>query len=175
MQPSIQVRAEAPSDRRRIHALQSAAFGQAAEADLVDALRAAADPFVSLVAVVEGELVGHIAMSPVTLEGQPDAPLLGGVAPVGVEPARQGLGVGAALLRAAIERAPRVGWRALFLVGSPAYYARAGFARARPLGFRYGDPHMDEALQYLELEPGALAGLGGRVVFHPAFAATGTG
>jgi len=104
-----------------------------------------------------------------------DGPPLGGLAPVAVHPSRQARGIGAALIRTGLDGCRELGWRAIFLVGSPDYYARFGFTRAAPLGFSYGDPVFDAALQVAELEPGALAGARGRVQFHPAFSQTGTG
>jgi len=61
------------------------------------------------------------------------------------------------------------GWKVVSLVGNPLYYSRFGFEMAKPRGLSCGGPH-DPFLQVLELEPGALAGVTGHVVFHPAFA-----
>jgi putative acetyltransferase len=168
------IRTETEADFARVFELQAAAFGRRNEAELVNALRRAAVPHVSLVAE-EADIVGHIFFSPVGLEGEPGAPPLGGLAPVAVEPAKQRRGIGSALVRAGLEACAPLGWRAVFLVGSPAYYSRFGFVAAAPLGFSYGDPQMDPALQLLELEAGAVSGQRGRVVFHPAFVETGCG
>lgn len=165
-----EVRDERPDDRRRVFEVQARAFGRADEARLVDALRAATHPHVSLVAVEDGAVVGHVFLSPVTLDAAEPSPPLAGLAPVGVLPERRRRGIGSALIRAALERA-RAQWTAVFLVGDPAYYTRFGFVLAAPRGFSYGDPRFDAALQVLELRPNALTGRSGRVRFHPAFAA----
>lgn len=153
-----------------MHAVQSAAFGQAAEADLVDALRAAARPMLSLVAEHGGEVVGHVFFSPTRIEGAERAPASAGLAPLGVLPAEQGRGVGSALVREGLARCQGLGWRVVFVLGDPAYYGRFGFQLAAPLGLHYESPAYDRAFQALELEAGALHGWRGLVRYHEAFA-----
>jgi len=165
----LRIRDERPEDRAAVHAVQEAAFGRRAEADLVDALRAEAHPQLSLVAERDGRVVGHVFFSPVTIGDAPDAPEFGGLAPVGVLPDEQGQGAGSALVRTGLDRCRSLGWKAVFLVGDPAYYARLGFVLAAPLGFRYVSPAFDPALQVAVLEPGALDGVAGEVVYHAAF------
>jgi putative acetyltransferase len=63
----LTIRAETPEDIPAIHPINTAAFGQANEADLVEALRQHNALTISLVAVQDGQLVGHIALSPVTI------------------------------------------------------------------------------------------------------------
>ena len=70
----MRIRSEEPTDIAKVRAVNLAAFDTPAEADLVDALRIQATPVISLVAVVDDAIVGHILFSPVTLEGQ-SAPL----------------------------------------------------------------------------------------------------
>lgn len=171
----VAIRTEAARDRAAILAIQEAAFGRPNEAALVDALRRAASPLLSLVAETAGEVVGHVLLSPVAIESAPATRASAGLAPLAVHPSAQRRGIGGALVRAGLARCAGPGWRAVFLVGSPVYYARFGFRPAAPLGFSYGDPAFDPALQVVELEAGALDGCGGRVRFHPAFAATGCG
>jgi len=163
------VRDEAPGDCEAVDALHEAAFGQRPEADLVKLLRADAAPALSLVAEVAGAVVGHVFVSPGHLAASPSSPLLGGVGPLGVNPAHQRRGVGSVLMRAVLERAPTVGWQALFLLGNPAYYARFGFELAAPRGLRYTSPAFDPAFQVLELEVGCLDGHSGAFLYHPAF------
>jgi len=164
-----------PSDHPRVFAVHEAAFGRPNEATLVDALRASAHPQISLVADVDGEVVGHVFFSPVSIQPAAHTPPLAGLAPVAVHPTYQGRGIGAALIRAGLQRCSQYDWRAVFLVGNPAYYSRFGFVLAAPLNLTYGDPAFDRALQVVELTRGALDGCRGRVCFHPAFAEAGTG
>ena len=174
MTSAIRVRDERPADHARVHELQSAAFGQRGEADLVDALRRDAHPQISLVAERAGRVVGHIFFSPVHIGRGADAPEFGGLAPVGVWPELQGTGVGSALIREGLARCPALGWQAIFLLGNPAYYQRFGFVPVAPRGFYYKHRHLDPALQAIELTPGALDGLSGEIIYHSAFDETGT-
>lgn len=175
MSNAPRVRPERAGDERAVFAVHAAAFPGDGEARLVDALRASVTPSVSLVATLGegGDVVGHVFVSPVTLDTEPEARDLGGLAPVGVLPAHQGRGVGGALVRAALEASRRAGFRAIFLLGDPAWYARFGFAPAGPLGFGYGDGDPGAAFQQVELEPGALAGRRGRMRYPDAFDALG--
>jgi putative acetyltransferase len=166
----IRVRAETPADHEHVDAIQRAAFGRDEEAALVRALRARVSPQVSLVAETSGEVVGHVFLSPVTIEGPLPSPPVGGLAPVGVAPAHQGRGVGAALVGAGLREAARLGWQAVFLLGDPAYYARFGFRLAAPDGLRYESELFDAAFQVVELVPGALADHRGWIRYPEAFA-----
>lgn len=164
----VDVRVEAESDIPSVFETQRTAFGGPVQARLVDTLRMTASPSLSLVATMDGALVGHIFFSPVTIESAPSCGAAQ-LSPVAVHPRHQGRGVGSALIRAGLSACPSKGWSAVFLVGNPLYYSRFGFEMARPRGFSCGGPH-DPALQVLELEPGALANVRGHVAFHPAFA-----
>lgn len=163
-----EVRAERSDDAAAVRAVHEAAFERAAEALLVDALRARARPVVSLVAEVDGAIVGHAMLSPVALPGHPNARLMG-LAPVGVLPAHQRRGVGSALVRAGLDACRRRDVGAVVVLGHPAYYPRFGFAPAGRfgLGCEYDAPA--EAFMALELRPGQLAGVSGTVRYHAAF------
>ena len=164
------IRDERPEDTERVHTIQEAAFGQPDEADLVDVLRGGAKPQLSLVAERAGELVGHVFFSPVSIEGALAAPPCAGLAPVGVLPTEQGRGAGCALVQEGLSRSRYIGWKAVFLLGNPAYYQRFGFVLAAPRGFHYESDANDPSFQMIELEPAALRGLEGRILYHDAFA-----
>jgi putative acetyltransferase len=170
----VRVRSERHSDHERVFAIHEAAFGRPDEAHLVSRLRASVSPSLSLVAELDGRVVGHVFFSPVRIERDAGGPAVAGLAPIGVEPAYQGRGVGSALVRRGLARCRGLGWEAVVLVGAPAYYSRFGFVLAAPLGLRYEDEAHDPVFQVLELRPGALRGSKGRVRFHEAFAQTGT-
>ena len=129
----MKVRQERPEDAAAIRRVHEAAFGQPAEADLVDALRAAGDllPELCLVAERGGEVVGQIAFSRARLDSGDTVLAL---APVGVLPEHQGGGVGSALNRAALERAAATDYPLVVVLGHAAYYPRFGFEPAAPLG-----------------------------------------
>lgn len=160
------IRPETPADAPAVAALLTAAFGGPAEAGLVAALRTAGDAAIALVAEdPAGGIAGHILLSPM----QAPFPALS-LAPLAVAPGRQGAGLGAALVRAALARAEAEGWRGVFVLGDPAYYGRFGFTADAAAGFEslYAGP----AFQALALG-GPLPARAGAAVHAPAFAALG--
>lgn len=167
--PSLVVRLETEADRAAIRALHEAAFDTPAEADLVDALRREARPLVSLVALEDNELVGHIAFSPATLDSDPGL-RIAGLGPMAVLPARQREGIGGALIEAGLAQCRTAGFAAAIVLGHPGYYPRFGFAPASRFGLDCEYDVPDEVFMARELEPGALAGCAGRIRYHPAFA-----
>ena len=134
----MQIRPETPADHAAIRAVVFAAFARPDEADLVDQLRHDGDATISLVAEAEGEIIGHVLLSPMTA---PFAAL--GLAPLSVLPAHQQHGVGSALMHAAIAQARTASAAAIFLLGDPAYYRRFGFSAeaAKPFASPYAGPH----------------------------------
>ena len=120
-------------------------------------------PELSLVAELDGEVVGHVILSRARL-GDGEALALG---PIGVAPEHQRRGVGSALMHAAIERARELGHGVVVLLGHPEYYPRFGFVHAPTLGMTHDV--MSPPFMALELRPGG-AGSGGRFDFPAAFA-----
>ena len=165
---AVTIRDEAPRDHAAVREINLLAFEGPGEADLVDALRERATPCVSLVAEAAGRVVGHLMLSPVTLDGHPALRAMG-LAPMAVLPDHQGIGVGTALARAGLEACRTLGAEVVVVLGHPGYYPRFGFAPASRLGLRCVYDAPDEAFMALELTPGALAGRAGLVRFHPAF------
>ena len=168
---SVHIRDERPEDRAPVQHVNEAAFGGAGEAELVRALHAAGAARVALVAELEGELVGHILFSDVTLE--PSASLkLAGLAPMAVLPAHQRNGIGSSLVREGLERLRAKGYDAVVVLGHPAYYPRFGFVPATRFGLRSKfarEPEHESAFMALELRPGALSGVSGEVHYRPEF------
>ena len=158
------VRDETPEDAAAVRQVIAAAFGQALEADLVDALRASGDAVISLVADDEGQIVGHILFS---MLRAPERCL--GLAPLSVAPSRQHQGVGATLIREGLARAKRDGWQAVFVVGEPDYYGCFGFSAAAAAKFETAYPKA--YVLALELTPNALNDSTGTLVYAPAFLA----
>jgi putative acetyltransferase len=138
-----------------------------AEARLVDELRADHDlvPECCLVVERDGELVGHVAVSRSTLDGQ-DVGLVG-LGPIGVLPRCQRDGVGSALMHATIAAADAIGLRAVVLLGHPTYYPRFGFGPAVDSGVR---PPEDWGPEYFMLRRLAAWGDGVRGRFRYAAA-----
>jgi len=157
----VHIRSEAPADRAAVHTVVAAAFGQADEADLVEQLHADGDVVVSLVAEENGVIIGHVLLSPMAAAFRAL-----GLAPVSVIPARQGTGVGSALIGEAIRLAREAGYAAVFVLGDQAYYGRFGFDVAAARGF--ASPYAGDHFAVLALEP--LSATTGAVDYAPAFA-----
>jgi putative acetyltransferase len=166
---NVTIRAEVPEDRAAVWRVNKLAFGQAGEADLVDALRDVGAAAVSLVAVEGNQVIGHILFSPVAVEGG-DGPAALGLAPMAVLPERQRRGVGSLLVRQGLEACRRLGAGLVVVVGHPEYYPRFGFVPAKAHGLRCEYPVPDEVFMVRELRPGALDGLAGLVKYRPEFA-----
>lgn len=162
------IRPERPADAEPIAALTAAAFEGHAFADgtepaIPGLLRKDGALTVSLVAEEEGRIAGHVAFSPVTVDGA-DVGWFG-LGPVSVAPGLQRRGIGGALIREGLERLRGLDARGCVLLGDPAYYGRFGF-EADP-ALRYPGPPA-RFFQSLVLVPPAPEG---EVRFHPAFGA----
>ncbi len=137
-------------------------FSDGDEARVIDALRAAGALTISLVAITaEDEVVGHIAFSPVRIDGQPGDWY--GLGPVSVAPAMQGQGVGGALINNGLERMRALGAAGCVLLGNPDYYRRFGFLSDQTLTYQ-GQPN--RYFQHLVLKGPPTRG---DVSFHSAF------
>lgn len=139
----MEIRSERPADRPAIREVTRAAFGSDEEVALVDALWKfeGFDPERSLVAIVGGDVVGHILFTPMTV-GERTVPLL---SPLAVHPAHQRSGIGTALVEEGLERLAAAGERAVIVEGIPAYYPRFGFERASAHGIEPPDPAIPDA------------------------------
>jgi putative acetyltransferase len=161
------IRIERPSDAAGIHETNEQAFGSSFEAQLVDALRDSAD-YLSLVATIDGRVVGHILFTPVTIE--PPVPRrIAGLAPMAVRPEHQRAGIGSQLIRGGLEECRRHGYSAVVVLGHPEYYPRFGFVPAHTFGLTCEFPSPPEAFMAIELESGALGGISGLVRYLPQF------
>jgi putative acetyltransferase len=170
----VRIRPERPADFDGVRRVIAAAFGSNVEADLVDALRRDASPLISLVADDGGAIVGHVMLSPVSIDGEgAGAAALMGLAPLAVPPDRQRQGIGGALIREGLAACRLHGVAAVVLVGMPEYYPRFGFVPASRVGLMCEYDVPDDVFMAIELEPGSLAGRAGLVRYHPAFARAG--
>ena len=165
----IIVRAETTEDHKAVHRVNQLAFGGPTEADLVDALREKTDPFISLVATMGDNVVGHIFFSPVSVESDEDTFAAMGLAPMAVLPEYQNQGIGTRLITEGLEECRRLGHGIVVVLGHPNYYPRFGFERASLKGLRSEYDVPDEVFMVTELNPDALAGRHGLVKYHPSF------
>ena len=165
----VDIRNERAEDIEQIAAVTIAAFAQAehsshTEQFIVDALRKAGQLTVSLVAVDQERVVGHVAVSPVTVSS--GAADWYGLGPISVLPGWQGRGIGASLMKAALSELRNKGAAGCVVLGDPAYYSRFGFNAHAELVLP-GVPHeYFQALSFCGDVPA------GTVAYHDAFNAT---
>ncbi len=165
----VSVRFERMEDYPKVRLVNELAFGCHNEADLVDALRSSARPYISLVALMDEDVVGHIFFSPVFIESADSISTALGLGPMSVLPEYQRRGIGSQLVREGLKECRRINQDIIFVLGHPEYYPRFGFLPAKHKGLRceYGVP--DEAFMVIELTPGALSGRRGLVKYRLEF------
>jgi putative acetyltransferase len=163
------IRKEQTKDIAAVRALNNATFPTDAEAALVDRLRAEADNCISLVAEVDDQIVGHILFTPVTISDNPHNIRLCGLAPMAVLPARQRSGIGSELVKAGLVACREHGYQIVVVLGHPGYYPRFGFKQACTFDIVSAYDVPEEAFMALELEPGALEQVSGRIDYHVLF------
>lgn len=164
----MNIRPESQSDIDAVFAVNTSAFETPAEASLVDALREQANPVISLVAEDNGEIIGHIMFSPVSLTNHPETKILG-LAPMAVVPDWQNKGVGSELVRAGLRECQQMGFDAVVVLGHPTYYPRFGFVPAVKFGITSEYDVPDDVFMVLELEPDGLSKSDGTIKYHDAF------
>ncbi len=169
----MELRREDKGDKVGIGRVHNDAFRMAhrpghipAEVTLVDLLRISEAwlPALSLVAVFEGEIVGHVLCTRADLNSEPVLAL----GPIGVKLAHQSHGIGSALITAVIAEADGSDERLIGLLGSPAYYGRFGFVPSSVLGIKPPDPEWGEHFQVRTLSSYD-ATFVGRFRYAPAF------
>lgn len=164
----IDIRAENPDDYPAIKRVNDLAFGQPNEGMLVGELRRNPSfvPELSLVAVYNGTIVGHILFLPVRIACEDSSAISLSLAPMAVLPEHQGKGIGGRLIEEGIAIAKTKGYESIILVGHPGYYPRFGFQPASRWGIKppyEGVP--DEAFMALELCENSLDGKAGVAEF----------
>jgi putative acetyltransferase len=170
MTAKLSIRLETPADCAAIYDLTKRAFASMPyaggdEQDLIDTLRAGGALTVSLVAKLEGAVVGHVAFSPATSEdGAADWYALG---PISVDPRVQKQGIGGALIMEGFMRLRQLGAAGCILTGNPLYYQHFGFKLCPNLA-----PHREPAQFFMAIELGSTLPTG-RFGFHPLFYAEG--
>ncbi len=161
------LRREQAPDRPEILALIEAAFPDGGEVRLLRELFASREylPELSIVAEsADGEILGHVISTRAWIG---DAPAVG-LGPIGVLPARQRQGIGAALMHASIDAARVQGEPAIVLLGSTGFYPRFGFVPADSVGIASPDPSWGSHFMALPL-PGFHAGIRGRFRYAEPF------
>lgn len=166
----IKIREEEPQDTPVIREVNIRAFGQGQEAAIVDRLRQNCDNVLSLVAIVENQVVGHILFSPATIESE-DRTIRGmGLAPMAVLPEYQRQGIGSELVRTGIEELKSRQCPFIIVLGHAEYYPRFGFERTSRYGIRSEWEVPDDAFMILILNESEIQGISGVARYRPEFA-----
>jgi putative acetyltransferase len=172
MRPRITIRSETDADVDAIGDVTAAAFktldiSNQTEHFIIEALRAANALAISLVAETDGEVIGHIAFSPVTISD--GTPGWYGLGPVSVLPAYQRQGIGKALIQEGLSRLKAMTSRGCCLVGHPDYYRQFGFRNPSGLVVEGVPPEVFFVLSFDGQSPEGI------VTFHEGFKADAAG
>lgn len=166
--PHIILRPETPADYEAISNLHLLAFGQPQEGRLVEYFRDSPlfDPDLSIVATLDGKVVGHILFAPATVQNGEEIHVVASLAPMAVDPAYQRQGIGSQMVRYGLEQCRKNGYKACIVLGHPEYYPRFGFKPASEWDIRPPvDEVPDEAFMAVELEENALEDISGIVIW----------
>jgi putative acetyltransferase len=163
--PQIEVRDERPGDVAAIHDVNRRAFAQDQEANIVDALRANGGALLSLVATLDGEVVGHIMYSPLTVVEATGAAL----GPMAVVPERQRQGIGSRLVEEGNRRLAQAGCPFVVVLGHAEFYPRFGFKPASRFGITCEWTVPDDVFMALMLGDGKAPGIGGLARYRGEF------
>lgn len=166
----IGIRLEKPADIASVRLLNRQAFGQPAEADIVDMLRSSCPEALSLVATDEGCVVGHIFFTSATIESESGTIEGMGLAPMAVLPERHRQGIGSKLVEHGLKILRDRCCPFVIVLGHPEYYPRFGFEPASRYGLKCqweGVP--DEAFMVMIFDKEAMAGVSGVARYRDDF------
>ena len=164
----FEIRTAMSKDNTAIREVHTKAFGGPVEAKLVQLISERKKALITLVAVSDGRVVGHILFSRVTIAKSPETFNAVGLGPVAVLPEFQRNGIGSRLIRAGLERSKQAGYDVVVLIGNPHYYSRFGFLQAADFSLEneYG---VHKEFMVLPLHNGALERVSGMVRYSPEF------
>jgi putative acetyltransferase len=168
----VVIREETQADFPAIHQLNTAAFGQEQEANLVDLLRnsAAFVPGLSLVAAAGDKIVGHILFTKIRIkdqQGKQHESLA--LAPMAVVPELQKHGIGGQLVQSGLAKARTLGYASVIVLGHEHYYPRFGFVPANRWNILPPFEVPENVFMAIELVPGGLTGISGTVEYPKEF------
>ena len=162
---SIEVREERPADVEAVRDLNRRAFGQDQEGNIVDALRANGGALLSLVAVKQGRVVGHIMYSPISVARVAGAAL----GPMAVQPEHQRQGIGSRLVEEGNRKLKDAGCPFIVVVGHPEFYPRFGFTPAGARGITCEWELPAEVFMMLILDDEKVRGVSGLAKYRDEF------
>ena len=161
----IEIREEQPDDVDAIRNVNKRAFGQEQEGHIVDALRSNGAALLSLVATLNGRVVGHVMYSPITV-GDVTGAALG---PMAVLPEHQRLGIGSKLVEAGNQKLKDAGWPFIIVLGHSHFYPRFGFTPASALGITCEWDVPADVFMVLILDQQKMDGISGSAKYRQEF------
>lgn len=170
------IRQEQIQDYEKVFEVIEAAFKNVEYSDqsepfLVNRLRQsdAFTPELSLVAIVDGEIAGHILLTKITIKNiDENYPSLA-LAPVSVLPELQGQGIGSQLIKAAHQKAKALGHQSIILLGHKDYYPKFGYRQTADFDIKLPFDVPKENCMAIELVENALQNVSGTVIYPKAF------
>ncbi len=173
---NVLVRQEKFEDQKEVFAITELAFrkleiSEHNEQFLVERLRksSAFIPELSLVAEIDGKVVGHILLTKILIKNEQCEHESLSLAPVSVHPDFQKMGIGAMLIQTVHQKAKELGYKSVVLVGHPHYYPRFGYCKASDFGIKFHFDAPDEVFMANELIPNGLKGVNGYVELPKEF------
>jgi len=168
---NIEIRPETGEDYSKITEVNDLAFNQPNEGILIEKLRKTLEFIsnLSLVAEVDGEVVGHILFYPIIINARNVTHKSLALAPMAVLPDYQNKGIGSHLVKAGFKSAVKLGFQSVIVVGHPNYYPRFGFEQASKFGITAPFDVPDDAFFAIELVTGGLKDVSGMVVYPSEF------
>jgi putative acetyltransferase len=162
----IEIREERPDDIAAIRDVNNRAFGQAREANIVDALRRNGAALLSLVATMDDRIMGHMIYSPASVGGCIDGAALG---PMAVLPEHQRQGIGTKLVEAGNKKLKDAGCPFIIVVGHVEYYPRFGFRPASDRGIKCEWDFPDNVFMLLTLNESKMKDVSGLAKYGMSF------
>ena len=163
---SIVIREEGADDIAAVREVNWCAFGQEQESNIVDALRANGGALLSLVAIMNDRIVGHVIYSPVSVSDMVNGAALG---PMAVLPEHQRQGIGTRLVEAGNQKIKDAGHPFIIVVGHAEYYPRFGFRPASEYGVKCEWDVPNDVFMVLVLDPAKMQGMSGLARYRHEF------
>ena len=162
----IEIREERLEDIAAVREVNKRAFGQDQEANIVDALRSNGAALLSLVATLDGHVVGHIMYSPITVG---DTATGAALAPMAVLPEHQREGIGGKLIEAGTRKLKEAGYPFIIVLGHANYYPRFGFKPAGGFGVKCEWDVPDDVFMLLVLDQSKMQDVTGLAKYRHEF------
>jgi putative acetyltransferase len=162
----IEIRKERPDDVEAVRDLNRRAFGRDQEANIIDSLRANGAALLSLVAMLNDRVVGHIMDSPASIGDRLEGAALG---PMAVLPEYQRRGIGSKLIEAGNQKGKEAGWPFIVVVGHPDYYPRFGFRPACDYTIKCEWDVPNDVFMLLVLDQKKMEGVSGLTKYRSEF------